>query len=99
MASTPPKQVPPPPPVPPPAQPSTAATTVTLPSGIIINNQSRPITEALTVGGATYTSSQRGTLTADQKAKGQLNLTSPNLPSLISPRTRVTSFWKKVLVL
>ena len=74
MSTTPPKQPVPPPP-PPQGQPSTS---VTLPSGIIINQQSRPIAEALTLGGATYTRTQRSALSADQKAKFGKGATDPN---------------------
>ena len=42
---------------------------ITLPNGIVIETTERSISEALTLGGATYTREQREKLTADQKSK------------------------------
>ena len=53
-------------------------TTTTLPNGIIINHTSRPIAEAMNLGGATYTRAQRNALTADQKAKFVKGATDPS---------------------
>ena len=64
----------PPTPIPPPPPPRIT----TLPNGIVISQTPRTITEALSLGGATYTRAQRGALTVDQKTKFIKGATDPS---------------------
>ena len=50
---------------------------IQLPNGIIIEPNTRSISEALTLGGATYTREQRDKLSADQKSKFVKSATEP----------------------
>ena len=61
-------------PIPPPPPPRIT----TLPNGIVISQTPRTITEALSLGGATYTRAQRGALTVDQKTKFIKGATDPS---------------------